>query len=99
MPNWMRVNVLLACSMLPTLTCAQNTEPGNSGTSSPPALNASVLKKVVGFLRVGFLRDGSSYVAEGTCFFVFYEDKRLGDNGGFIYLVTNRHVAVPGIED
>lgn len=38
-------------------------------------------------------------VAEGTCFFVFYEDKRIGENGGFMYLVTNRHVASPGIED
>ena len=37
-------------------------------------------------------------VAEGTCFFVFYDDKRLGENGGFMYLVTNRHVASPGIE-
>ncbi len=34
----------------------------------------------------------------GTCFFVFYEDKRLGENRGFRYLVTNRHMAVPGVE-
>ncbi len=34
----------------------------------------------------------------GTCFFVFYEDKRFGENKGFRYLVTNRHMAVPGVE-
>jgi hypothetical protein len=36
---------------------------------------------------------------EGTCFFVFYEDKRGGEDFGFMYLVTNRHMAQPGIED
>jgi hypothetical protein len=34
----------------------------------------------------------------GTCFFVWVPDKRLGENQGFTYLVTNRHVAQPGIE-
>jgi hypothetical protein len=34
----------------------------------------------------------------GTCFFVSVLDKRLGENQGFIYLVTNRHVAQPGID-
>jgi hypothetical protein len=31
----------------------------------------------------------------GTAFFVFYEDKRAGAGSGFIYLVTNRHMAQP----
>jgi hypothetical protein len=35
----------------------------------------------------------------GTGFFVFVPDERVGKNGGFNYLVTNRHVAQPGIED
>jgi len=34
----------------------------------------------------------------GTCFFVLVPDARLGGNQGFIYLVTNRHVAQPGID-
>jgi len=29
---------------------------------------------------------------------VYYEDARLGKERGFAYLVTNRHMAVPGIE-
>jgi len=36
--------------------------------------------------------------AIGTCFFVSVPDKRLGENSAFIYLVTNRHVAQPGID-
>jgi hypothetical protein len=34
----------------------------------------------------------------GTCFFVVVPDARLGPNQGFVYLVTNRHVAQPGID-
>jgi hypothetical protein len=34
----------------------------------------------------------------GTCFFVYVPDSRIGEGGGFMYLVTNRHVAQPGIE-
>ena len=34
----------------------------------------------------------------GTGFLVFYQDTRLGQQGGFSYLITNGHVALPGIE-
>ena len=34
----------------------------------------------------------------GTCFFVGVPDERLGKDNSFIYLVTNRHVAQPGID-
>jgi hypothetical protein len=41
-------------------------------------------------------RDGDqSGQARGTAFFVFYEEKKLGENRGFVYLVTNRHMAEP----
>jgi hypothetical protein len=36
--------------------------------------------------------------AIGTCFFVWVPDNRLGENQGFVYIVTNRHVAQPGID-
>jgi len=36
--------------------------------------------------------------AIGTCFFVVVPDARLGPDRGFVYLVTNRHVAQPGID-
>ncbi|HXM93568.1 MAG TPA: hypothetical protein VOA64_04825 [Candidatus Dormibacteraeota bacterium] len=61
---------------------------------------ATLIKKTVGSLRVMFLgEDGQPQTAEGTRFFVIYPDKRGGDNFGFIYLVTNRHMARPGIQD
>jgi hypothetical protein len=35
----------------------------------------------------------------GTGFFVGVHDDRLKENENFVYLVTNRHMAQPGIED
>lgn len=93
--------ILCAC-LIVGAAIAQQTPPPSpvpQATSTTQPLNAAVLKKLVGFLRVGFLKGGQAYVAAGTCFLVFYEDKRLGDNRGFMYLVTNRHVAVPGIDE
>ncbi len=68
-----------------------------SAPSQPPTFGQS-LRKSVGFLTVKYLKDGTTMQISGTCFFVFYEDKRLGENRGFRYLVTNRHMAVPGAE-
>ncbi len=68
-----------------------------SSSSQPPTFGQT-LRKTGGFLTVKYLKDGASMQISGTCFFVFYEDKRLGENQGFRYLVTNRHMAVPGIE-
>jgi hypothetical protein len=34
----------------------------------------------------------------GTGFFLFVPDERVGSDRGFLYLVTNRHVAQPGVE-
>jgi Trypsin-like peptidase domain len=71
-------------------------EPNKSAASTvQPIPTAALLKRVVAFLTLD-CRDGS--VAEeirGTAFFVFYPDNRVGENRGFIYLVTNRHVAQP----
>jgi hypothetical protein len=76
-----------------------SSEPIKSAAAAvQPTLTAALLKKVVAFLTLD-CRDGS--VAEevrGTAFFVFYPDNRVGENRGFIYLVTNRHVAQPELE-
>jgi hypothetical protein len=62
-----------------------------------PTPSAALLKKVVAFLTLD-CRDGvDSEQVRGTAFFVFYPDKRIGENGGFVYLVTNRHVADPEV--
>src|SRR5205814_1435079 len=41
----------------------------------------------------------NSWDINGTGFFVFYPDERLGTDMGFTYLVTNRHMAAPGAEE
>ena len=73
-------------------SAAQNPRP--QAQESPPPLSL-LLKKVVAFLTLDY-RDGNEVgQLRGTAFFVFLEDKRLGDNRGFSYLVTNRHMAEP----
>jgi hypothetical protein len=56
------------------------------------------LRKTIGFLTADVRKDGAIWKISGTCFFVRYEDKRLGGNQAFSYLVTNRHMALPGVE-
>jgi hypothetical protein len=91
--------LLLVCGQAQAQDSRQNGDPQQSGASTQPPSLTTLLKKTVGFLHVGFLRDGTPMEARGTCFFVFYEDNRVGENGGFVYLVTNRHMAEPGVEE
>ena len=72
-------------------------QPEAAVTSRPQSF-AQGFRKTVGFMRVIFLEEGNLKEIAGTCFFVYYEDSRLGKERGFAYLVTNRHMAVPGIE-
>jgi predicted RNA-binding protein with TRAM domain len=61
-------------------------------TYSPPV---TILKKAVAFITAD-CRDGNqSLQPRGTGFFVFVPDTRVGKDGGFVYLATNRHVAEP----
>jgi len=46
--------------------------------------------------ELAMLRQNSYF---GTGFIVFFLDERVGKDMGFTYLVTNRHVAQPGIEN
>jgi S1-C subfamily serine protease len=67
-------------------------------STAPSEALSKTLKKTVAFLTVEFV-DGQAIRHEmGTAFFVSMEDKRLGENRGWIYLVTNRHMAEPDIE-
>src|ERR1700682_3958748 len=95
--------LILSVCTLAVHASAQTAQPvtpqPQTSTAAQPKSFTTLLKKTVGFLHVAYLRDGTLMEANGTCFFVIYEDKRLGENRGFIYLVTNRHMANPGIED
>src|SRR2546426_385715 len=63
--------------------------------SEPLPPTPTLLRKIVTFLTVD-VHDGLKAIpVRGTAFFVAYEDKRIGPDGGFVYLVTNRHVAEP----
>jgi hypothetical protein len=91
------------------LTCLLFTVPAGAFAQAAPQQAAQTttqqtpftkeLKKTVGLLTVTYNQDGKSWKDEGTCFFIFYPDERVGKDQGFAYLVTNRHVAMPGIED
>jgi hypothetical protein len=69
----------------------------SASTVHPPSVTAQ-LKHSVGLLHVKYLTEQGIMAVDGTCFFVFYNDKRGGDDFGFMYLVTNRHMAQPGVE-
>jgi hypothetical protein len=62
------------------------------------------LRKTVVFLTVYYTKpdevkpEDRSRSLSGTGFLVSYRDERLGTNLGFTYLVTNRHMAIPGVE-
>jgi len=77
--------------------------PAASGTKDSVTAKVSPftdqLRKTVVFLQVNFIKDGSPQSIAGTGFFVFYPDERLGKDVGFTYLVTNRHMATPGVEE
>ncbi|MFZ0773669.1 MAG: hypothetical protein WCA49_13190 [Candidatus Sulfotelmatobacter sp.] len=52
------------------------------------------LKKTVAFIQLQ-CEDGPNLLdVRGTGFFVFYPDDRVGKDQGFVYLITNRHVAM-----
>lgn len=91
------VSVIWICSGV-----AAQESPGKQQSIATAAVSQKTfteqIRKTVGFLRVTY-RDGLNRMQiTGTCFFVYVEDKRLGENRGFTYLVTNRHMAQPGIE-
>lgn len=77
---------------------AQNPTPAPTSNIAPaPRLEQQMLKTVV-FLATTF-RDGNTVkTAEGTAFFVGIPDSRLGNNGSFVYLVTNRHMVDPSAD-
>jgi trypsin-like peptidase len=102
------IPALVFSSHLVLLTCLAQQPTQSPPTAPPQQATASTLgpmsdpkgqiRNTVGFLTVdyrnGLVRGG----VMGTCFFVAVRDERLGGNKGFTYLVTNRHVAQPGID-
>jgi hypothetical protein len=83
-------------------TCAQAPHQSPSpqaATTTQHATFGKEVKKTVGLLTVKYIQGNSIMESRGTCFFVYYPDERVGQGQGFAYLVTNHHVAAPGIEE
>jgi len=71
--------------------------PAASAAAQSPPIREQI-RSTVAFLGVDYLNGAAHEGVIGTCFFVMVPDSRLGANEGFVYLVTNRHVAQPGID-
>ena len=80
----------------PEPTASQQQPTASGAVPTPPA--AEQIRKTVAFLMVAYQNGAVQGGVIGTCFFVAVPDNRLGENRAFIYLVTNRHVAQPGID-
>lgn len=70
--------------------------PPQTKQSSPQPSFSSLAAKTVAFITVPLkVSPGAKPTGvTGTCFFVDIPDDRLGKDRSFVYLVTNRHVAV-----
>lgn len=77
--------------------------PASAGTKDSVTAKASPftdqLRRTIVFIKAGFVKGSSAVEITGTGFFVSYQDPRLNPDQGFVYLVTNRHMAEPGAED
>lgn len=93
---WQRKLFLLgSCFLSLTIQCRAQQTLAASHTLTPTVQ----IKDAVTFVTVQYIKNGQVWTAKGTGFFIGVEDKRLGENKGFVYLVTNRHVAQPGAEE
>lgn len=88
--------LLLVPPPIPAQQPTQGQPPIATAATVPPA--AEQIRKTVAFLMVVYRNGAVQGGVIGTCFFVWVPDKRLGEDQGFVYLVTNRHVAQPGID-
>lgn len=85
---------LLCCSLALATVFAQDAS--HSSLQSGPFITQ--MKKTVVFIQTECKASPRNEIHSGTGFFVWLPEPRLGDKG-FTYLVTNRHVAQPGIEN
>jgi hypothetical protein len=97
-----RTPFLVLCLTLLLQVClAQQpppTQPPVASSVTSPLTFTQQIRGAVAFLTVAYQDGSTPKGAIGTCFFVSVLDKRLGENQAFVYLVTNRHVAQPGID-
>ena len=75
-----------------TKPAAPQSSQSTKATSPQPSLTDQLAKSAA-FITVPYGDAKKPNTVNGTCFFVAVPDERMGKTGGFVYLVTNRHVA------
>jgi len=90
--------VVLAC--LSNVVSAQNNPPvplqqkTPTAPTAPPEPAERQVRHTVIFITMHCLRGVQPVTAQGTGFFIQVADSRLPADSGFVYLVTNRHMAM-----
>jgi len=88
----MRSPKMLLCAIaLMSAVSAQTVPPADA---PPPEPSITQIRKSVTFVKLRCKEGAQEFDVKGTGFFVSYPDERLGKDGQFVYLVTNRHVAL-----
>jgi hypothetical protein len=106
-PFLARLSVICLTVVIPGIAQQTPTPPPQSAPSQtqpsvaapPPLPFATQIKKAVVFIQTDCRMGEGVESHVGTGFFVFVPEPRIGVDRGFIYLVTNRHVVQPGIEN
>lgn len=93
MPNRFQMHRSLAVLALLALMPVRGIFAQTPGPQTPSSTAEEQLTKTVGFITVPYKDGSATRFISGTCFFVFVPEERLGKEGGFVYIVTNRHVA------
>jgi hypothetical protein len=88
---------LTTLALASVLVCAQNNPPVPLQQTTPTAPTEPAerqIRKTVTFITMHCLRGAQPVTAQGTGFFIQVADSRLPADTSFVYLVTNRHVAI-----
>jgi hypothetical protein len=99
--KYFRFPLFVLCFYLALLTSSAQQTPGQAPiatATAPPQAFTEQIRNTVAFVTVAYQDGLKTMGAIGTGFFVWVPDTRLGQDQGFVYLVTNRHVAQPGVD-
>jgi hypothetical protein len=87
------------CALLSHAALAQDKQVPPTPPTPPQPPFGSEIKKAVAFIQTECRTPKGKETYAGTGFFLIMPDSRLGTDRGFAYLITNRHVVQPGIEN
>jgi hypothetical protein len=82
--------IVYIIAMAVSICSAQNPP---QATPPPAEPEMTQVRKCVTFIQLLCKEGSQEFDVRGTGFFISYPDSRLGKEGSFVYLVTNRHIA------